>query len=280
MVVRSKKVSFIHVLWMDGLFPLPKLVTLLHFQWLSALSVKIGLDRGLSLVHEPRLELPNLERLRLHMGFATDQRVDRPIFIVCRNLKVLNLQYALEYDLGNPLNNPATWMEFDIIDGLQELQIQLEIYVVNNLDLPADGWLLQYLWEQQEQQQFLRLQQIKQQGQLQLLQLQQMEQQERHLEWQMERQERQLEYQARLKHQTRQLERHRVSTQMWWRQWLNLPDHLENVQHSSLEVTLPPQMHEGIFVFIRDMVEEVLWSGLPQVMELTTSRFLRTFPEN
>jgi len=122
----------IHGLWMDGLFPLRKLVTLSHFQCLSSLSVKIGLDRGLFLVHEPRLELPNLERLRLQMGFPTDQRLDRPILIICRNLKVLNVRYALKYDLGNPLDNPATWMEFDMIDGLQELQIQLEIDVVNH----------------------------------------------------------------------------------------------------------------------------------------------------
>jgi len=68
--------------------------------------------------------------------------------------------------------------------------------------------------------------------------------------------------------------------QMWWRQWLNLPDHLENVQHSSLEVTLPPQMHKGIFPFIRDMVEQVLLLELPRAMELTTSKFFRTFPEH
>jgi len=133
----------IHSLWMDGLFPLPKLVTLSHFQYLSSLSVKIGLDSGLYLVHEPRLELPNLERLRLQMGFTTDQRVDRSTLIICRNLKVLNLRYALEYDLGRPLDNPATWMEFDIIDALQELQIQLEIDVVNNLHPQQDTWFRQ-----------------------------------------------------------------------------------------------------------------------------------------
>jgi len=68
--------------------------------------------------------------------------------------------------------------------------------------------------------------------------------------------------------------------QLWWRQWLNLPDHLQNVQYSSLEVTLPPQMHEPIFPFIRDMVEGVLLLGLPRAMELTTSNFLRTSPEH
>jgi len=108
--------------------------------------------------------------------------------IICRNLKVLNLRFALEYDLGNPLDNPATWMEFGIIDGLQELQIQLEIYVVNNLHPPADEWLLQYLWEQQARQaQQVQLEQLEQLAR-QAQQEQERHEQQSHQEWQEQRQ--------------------------------------------------------------------------------------------
>jgi len=85
------------------------------------------------------------------MAFAADQQMDRRILITCRNLTVLNLQYAVEYDLGNPLDIPATWIEFDIIDALQELNIQLEIEVVNNLDPPVDKRLEQRLEERLEE---------------------------------------------------------------------------------------------------------------------------------
>ena len=288
----------IHVLWMDRLFalPLPNLLTLSHFQRLSSLSVKIGLDSGLYLVHKPRLELPNLERLRLQMEVATDQQVDRPILIICRKLKVLSLRYALEYDLGKPLDKPATWMKFDMIDGLQELQIQLEIDVVNKLDPPADEWLLQYQWQRQQERE-AQQERLARLERLELLELQaQLSLQERlklerlELLELLELQERQLRLRKRgqqarlprlaepeqLEQQAKQLEQHRISMQNWLHQWLNLPYHLENVQHTSLEVTLPPQMHEG---FIRDMVE-VLLLMLPRLMDLTTSKFLRTFPEH
>ena len=155
---------------MDRLFtlPLPNLLTLLHFQQLSSLSVKIGLENGLSPVHEPRLELPNLKRLRLQMGFTSNQQVDRPIFIICRNIKILNLQYTLEYDLGNPLNNPTTWMKFDIINMLQELEIQLEIDVVNNLEPPVEQGVMKRLLQRPEQQLVQRLEQHQQQLEQQL----------------------------------------------------------------------------------------------------------------
>ena len=302
-------------LWMDGLFPLPNLPTLSQFQYLASLSVEIGLDRSLSLVNKRRLELPNLARLRLQVGLTADQRVDMPISIICRNLKVLNLRYALEYDLGNPLNNPTTWMELGIEDTLQELQIQLDIRVVNNLDPPADERLLQYQRRRLERLRPERLERLRR-----LEQLEQLERQRR-LEWQ-ERQER-LEWQARLERLEQQeqlnlmkqkdlrelldlqdlqdlwdlqeqpeqqglqrlqglqqLEQHLLSMRMRWRRWLNLPDYLQNVQHNSLEVTLPVQTHKGIFGFIRDMVEEVLLLGLPRATALTTSKFLRTFPEH
>jgi len=204
----------IHGLWMDGLFtlPLPNLLTLSHFQRLSSLSVKIGLENGLSPVHEPRLELPNLERLRLQMGFASNQRVDRPIFIICRNIKILNLQYALEYDLGNPLNNPTTWMKFDIADTLQELEIQLEIDVVNNLEPPVERGLMKRLLQRPEQQLVQRLEQHRQQLEQRLEQqidhrLEQRKQWgrwERREQWERrERQEQKLEQRERRKQQKR-----------------------------------------------------------------------------
>jgi hypothetical protein len=69
-----------------------------------------------------------------------------------------------------------------------------------------------------------------------------------------------------------------VPIQMRWRQWLNIPDNLKNVQRSSLEVTSP--MQEKAYAFIRKTVEETLLLGLPRLMELTTSEILHTFPEH
>jgi len=50
----------IQSLWMDGLFPLSRLVTLSHFQSPSFLSVRISLDMALPPAHRYRLELPCL----------------------------------------------------------------------------------------------------------------------------------------------------------------------------------------------------------------------------
>ena len=58
--------------------------------------------------------------------------------------------------------------------------------------------------------------------------------------------------------------------QMYWlHQWLNIPDNLENVQRSSLEVTFLVQ--EKAYTVVRKMVEATPLPGLPQLMDLTTS---------
>ena len=114
---------------MSGPFPLSKLVSLSHFQSLSSLSVRILIDRGVFPAHKLRLELPNLEIFRLQMAIACHRQVDTPIFMICRKLKVLDLRYALEFNPESPQAEPATWMEFDIVDALEELHIDLAIHV-------------------------------------------------------------------------------------------------------------------------------------------------------
>jgi hypothetical protein len=104
-----------------GLLPLSRLVTLSHFQYLSFLSVRISLDGFLPPAHSYRLELPRLEGLRVQTTLASDHHVDTPINMICRRLKLLDLRYMLELDLEKPHEEPATWMEFDRVDALEEL---------------------------------------------------------------------------------------------------------------------------------------------------------------
>ena len=75
-----------------------------------------------------------------------------------------------------------------------------------------------------------------------------------------------------------QQQRFMLPIQKRWRQWLNIPDNLENVRRSSLEVT--SSMKEKAYAFIRKTVEETLLLVLPQLMELTTSEILHTFPKH
>ena len=123
-------------LWMSGLFPLSRLVTLSDFQSLSSLSVRISLDRALppaDKAGEYRLELPKLEVLRAQITLGSHDQVDTPINMICRNLKLLELRYTLELDIKNPHKQPVTWMEFGEVDGVEELQIDLAIREVTEV---------------------------------------------------------------------------------------------------------------------------------------------------
>jgi hypothetical protein len=129
---------------MDGLFLLSNLVMLSHFQSLSSLSVRISLERGLPPAHNYRLELPSPERLRLQIALAFHRQVDTPILMICRNLKFLDLRYTLELDPGNLQGELETWMEFDEVDALKQLEIDLEIHVVTevgSIHPLVDEWL-------------------------------------------------------------------------------------------------------------------------------------------
>ena len=81
----------IQSLWMGGLFPLSRLMTLSHFQSLSFLSVRISHDRASPPAYNYRLELPKLEVLMVQITLGSDDQVDVPINMICRNLKLLDL---------------------------------------------------------------------------------------------------------------------------------------------------------------------------------------------
>lgn len=199
----------IQSLWMDGLFLLSNLVTLSHFRSLSSLSVRIGIDRGFPLVHTYRLELPKLEKFRVHMAVALHHQVNIPILMICRNLKLLDLRYTLEVDT-EVMQDVTPLMVLDGVDALEELQINLAIHVLTEvglIDPVADEWLqgLQQLlqrfqvWMEREQQQSLeRKQQLEQlerhvqQGLQELLQGQGL-QEEQELRLQMKLQEQELQ---------------------------------------------------------------------------------------
>jgi hypothetical protein len=130
-------------LWMSAVFPLSRLVTLSHFQSLSFLLVRISLNEFLPPAHNYRLELPRLEGLRVQTTLTSHHQVDVPINMNCRRLKFLDLRYTFELDLENLQEEPATWIEFDGCDALEELQIDLAIRVVteDRLIEPLAGWL-------------------------------------------------------------------------------------------------------------------------------------------
>ena len=118
---------------MSGLFPLSRLVPLSNFQSLSFLSVRISLDRALPPARNYRLELPKLEVLKVQMTLGSHDEVDTPINLICRNLKLLDLRYTLELDIKNAHKQPAIWMEFGEVDGVEELQIDLAIHCVTEV---------------------------------------------------------------------------------------------------------------------------------------------------
>ena len=192
-------------LWMGELFPLSRLATLSHFQSLSFLSVRVSLDMFLPPAHKYRLELPKLEVLRVQMALGSHDQVDRPIYMICRNLKLLDLRYRLELDLekrqkmrefdgfdeSNESDNfhefhaskgtqgmPATWMKFGGFVALEELQIDLAIHNVERLELMKKGQLLLLMLLVQQQ---LRLQRkhlyLRWEQQLEPWQLEQLKQQ-------------------------------------------------------------------------------------------------------
>jgi hypothetical protein len=130
---------------------LSNLVTLSHFRSLSSLSAKIRLDRGFSPILDSRLELPNLEELSLEVAFRCDRQVEKPVFMICRKLKILHLCliYTLELALGRTQEEPTSWLTFDVVDMLQELHIHLALQVVAGDDLIA-----QRLMQKEQRQQW------------------------------------------------------------------------------------------------------------------------------
>jgi hypothetical protein len=168
-------------LWMDGLILLSNLVTLPHFQSLSSLSVRLSVDRGLLPPLNHRLELPNLEKLRVQLARACHHRVDTPILMICKRLKLLDLRYMLEVDTETT-HLEFAWMVFDGVDALEELQMDVVVQVVNQfpVDRLADEWL-QGL--QQMQQQIQQIQQSLEQEKLRSLERErQLEQLERYVQ--------------------------------------------------------------------------------------------------
>ena len=237
----------IQSLWMRGLFPLSRHATLSHFQSLSFLSMRISLDWVLPQAHKYRLELPELEVLWAQMTLASNDQVDTPINISCGNLKLLDLRYRLELDLENSQEEPATWIEFDRVDRLDELQIDLSIHVVTEVGSIEPLAELLQMQEQklQELQELLR---------------------ELELREQQEKREQYLRF-------TMFIYTH-------WRKWLNLPNSLTHVQQSSLKVTLSTRVQQETCRLIRNMVEDILVRRLPQLTELTTSNVLTIFPKH
>ena len=307
-------------LWMNGLFLLPKLVALSHFRSLSFLSVNVALSYFQSLsststdigkdgrpAHKYTLELPNLKRFMLQMAVACYRQVETPILMICRKLKVLDLQYALEYNPESTYNGPETWMKFDIGDALEELHIDVAIHVVpeDRLIVPLAKWLEMRVlqrekWLEQQQQRLEQEQQWPEWEELEELE----EEGLRELEGEL--------HMIKSLHmrpspmslpsssppsphvQGAQLKREQWNEQIWqqeqhllfvmslrrhWRGWLNLPDHLEHVRQSSLKVTLSAQMHKEAWGNIRNTLEEVLVWRLPRLTELTTSKILHIFPK-
>ena len=300
----------IQSLWMGGPFPLSRLVTLSHFQSLSFLSVKISLDIP---AHIHRLELPKLEVLRVQMALASHHQVDTPINMICRSLKLLDLRYTLELDVENPQEDPTTWMEFDRVDALEELQINLAIHAVTEVDSvePLAAWLqeqphglhrLQGLQErlQSEERELERQRQLERRLELELRELEreleprrqrelrrELGPHQRHQLTQQQREHRQREREQRRQRRQRlqrvqrvQHLRFMVSIYTRWRRWLNLPNSQTRVQQSSLNVTLSARMHQEAFRVIKNMVEEILVWRLPQLTELTTSKVLPIFPKH
>ena len=80
----------------------------------------------------------------IQMVIASHRQVDTAVFVICRNLKLLDLRYTLELDLRNLPEGPVTPMAFGVIDKLKELQINLTIHAVSKvgpIDLLVEEWL-------------------------------------------------------------------------------------------------------------------------------------------
>ena len=269
-------------LWMDGLLSLANLLALSPFQSLSFLSVRICRDRGLFLGPESRLELPNLERLELQMAFTPHQRVDTPLVMICGKLRHLYLRHTLELNLDNLENGPTVWLKFEAVDALQELQIYLEIQAATNI-----GWippLVERLQRERKQQVEREPRELRSLLRLQQMQLQKRLQQTVLGEGLLGQRADMLPQKAKLLQEQMQLRNEvmvlhsMMSMQKDWRQWLNLPDFLENIRQSSLEVTF--SSHDGPNDLITDIIEESLLLEMPRLLELSTSKMLHTFPEH
>ena len=163
-------------LWMGGLLPLSRLVTLSHFQSLLFLSVRVSHDR---LAHKYRLELPKLEVLRVRMALGSHDQVATPIHMICGNLKVLDLRYRFELDLEKqenirddgsdddsddpdlyvaelPRGIPATRIKFSGFAALEELQIDLAIHNVERPEVVEKGQvmlLMLLVWQHKQHKQ-------------------------------------------------------------------------------------------------------------------------------
>jgi len=294
-VMRSQKhtnhFSFptsIQCLWLDGLFPPYNLISLSHFPSLSFLSMRISPDRGLSLAPKSRLELPNLERLGLQMALASDQRLEMPIVMNCAKLKSLHLRHTLELNVDNPQEDTPSWLKFEGVDALQELQIHLTIHVVPTASLinPLLKRLQRervearererergYEREVRELQMFLRLQQMALRKRLQQTVLGEALMRQAPLSQQAKLKQQQMELRTEML-----LLQFMTSMQTNWRQWLNLPEFLGNVRQSSLEITL--STHGGVDDFIVEMVVESLLLGMPQLLELRSSQIHHIFPKH
>ena len=289
----------IQSLWMDKLLPLSRLMALSHFQSLSSLSVRISHDRFLSTAHNYRLELPKLEVLRVQATLASDHQVDTPINMTCGKLKFLDLRYRLELELETLREEPATWIEFDRVDGLEQLQIDLEIHVVT--EVGSIEHLMEWLQMGQQQARLNLL--LQERGLLHLQkvrEMQEMQEQARRADMapQMLSSRQQREDREDWRLQKPQVQRFAMSIYTHWRKWLNLPNSLTHVQQSSLRVTSSTWMprkarrhqevrkhqevlkHQGACTVIRDMVEEILMQRLPQLVELTTFGVSRLFPKH
>ena len=276
-------------LWMSGLFPLSRLVTLSDFQSLLSLSVRLSLDRPSPEELEYRLELPKLEVLRVQMTLGSRDEVDMPIKMICRNLKLLDLRYTLELDIQHPNDYPATWMKFGEVDGVEELQIDLAIREVTEVGSIRTERLLELeQWEQEleqrEEQREQWGQQLEQRLERRLERRLEMQELEEQLEEQGEQQDQQVMDQQRDQREWRdhqvQYLRFTKSICTHWRKWLNLPDSLTHVQRSSLKFTLSTRTHQGTCRVVRNLVEEHLVRSLPQLTELTISSVLLIFPKH
>ena len=293
----------IQSLWVDGLFLPSHLVTLPYFQFLSSLSMRISLDGDLPPVHH-ELELPTLERFIVQMALASHRQVDTAIFMICRNLKLLDLRYTLELDLNNLPEGPVTPMEFGVVDALKELQINLTIHEVNKVG-PVDPLVGEWLqglqrrrrrleYEQQEQEwrrrerekRHLEVEQRRLERELpeweellelELLKLEQLGPEQLELERVLEQRKQEQQREQHLAQREQHLHL-KTSIQLRLRQWLNLPNILNHVQQSSLKVMLSTRTHKEACVFIRNTIEEILMLRLPQLTELATSNILYIFP--
>ena len=266
----------IQSLWMGGLFPLPRLMTLSHFQSLSFLSVRIIHDRLLPPTHKYRLELPKLEVLRVQMALGSHDQVDTPINMICGKLKLF--QYRLELDLENP-QGPATWMKFGGVVSLEEMQIDLAIHNVERLELVEKMQqvllllLLRQHLDQQRKQQWEQWEWPHPNWKTRLkVQPEELEKKlDMHLEGLLEPEE------------LGKLDRHldfMMSMYRNWRKWLNLPKSLTHIQQSSLGITISSRVHQEASGVISNMVEDTLVWGLPQVTNLNTpNNFLPVFPK-